>query len=177
MLLLLGSQRTNTVHFFTVDRITVTDIGVKFAPNHVFKHSKPGRKLDRFHFRANHSKHLCVVGCLKEYLKNYSIKVQTDNKALFITYDKPFRAAAIDSMRRWLKYFSAEMSILKEHTLHTCRSAATCRPFGKMSEHSLIFIKRTLYIMYQKIYRLHEHFNMKYLCPYVVYFYFLSCKT
>ena len=39
-------------------------------------------------------------------------------------YGKPFRAAAIDSMRRWEKELFIETLILKEYTPHTCRSAA-----------------------------------------------------
>ena len=41
-----------------------------------------------------------VVDCLNEYLKCRNTKVQTDTKALCIRYEKPFRAAAIDSVRR-----------------------------------------------------------------------------
>ena len=73
------------------------------------------------------NKKLCVVDCLKEYLKRRSTKVQTDTKALFITNDKPFRAAAIDSMRRWVKDLFIETSILKKYTPPTCRSAATSK--------------------------------------------------
>ena len=51
LLLLLGGQRMNTVYFFTVDIITVTDIGVTISSNHVLKHLKPGKKLDSFHYR------------------------------------------------------------------------------------------------------------------------------
>ena len=91
----------NTVYSFTVDRMAVTDMGVTFSLNHVLKHSKPVKKLDSFHYRAYHNKKLHVVACLKEYLKRRNIKVQVDTKALFITYGKPFRTAAIDSMRRW----------------------------------------------------------------------------
>ena len=46
-------------------------------------------------------------------------------KTLFITYGKPSRAAAIDSMRRWVKHLFIEMSILKQYIPDTCRSAAT----------------------------------------------------
>ena len=38
--------------------MTVSDIGVKFSPNNVLKHSKPGKKLDSFHYRAYHNKKL-----------------------------------------------------------------------------------------------------------------------
>ena len=93
LILLLGGQRMNTAYFFTVDRITAADIRVTFSPpNHVPRYSKPGRKLDSFHYRAYHIKKLCVVDWLKQYLKCRNTSVQADTKALSITYDKPFRA-------------------------------------------------------------------------------------
>ena len=55
--LLLGGPKMNT--FFTADRMTVTDIGVAFSPNHVLKQPKPGKKLSSFHYRAYHNKKLC----------------------------------------------------------------------------------------------------------------------
>ena len=115
----------NTVLFFTVDKITDTVIGVTFSPNHVPEHSQPWRKFDSFHYRAYQNKKSCVVDCLKEYLKCRSTKVQTDTKALFITYGKGFRAAAIDSMRRGVKDLFVETFILNEYTPHTYRSTAT----------------------------------------------------
>ena len=122
-----GRPKNKHYIFFTVDRTAVTDIGVTFSPNHVLKHSKPGKKLHSFHYRAYHNKRLCVVECLKEYLKLHNTKVQTYTNALFITNGKPFRVAAVDSMRRWVKELFMETSILKEYTPHTCRSAATSK--------------------------------------------------
>ena len=43
------------------------------------------------------------IDCLKEHLKCRSTKVEIDTKTLFITYGKPFTAAVIISMRRWVK--------------------------------------------------------------------------
>ena len=83
LLLLLGGQKMNTVYFFAIDRMTVTDIGVTFLPSHVLKHLKPGKKLDCFHYRAYHNKKLCVVDYLKEYLKRRSTKVQKILKLYF----------------------------------------------------------------------------------------------
>ena len=74
----------NSAYFFTENRMAVTEIGVIFSPNYVLKHSKPGGKLDSFHYRAYHKKRLCVVDCLKEYLKRRNTKVQTHTKALLI---------------------------------------------------------------------------------------------
>ena len=115
----------STVLFFTVDEIEDTDIGVTFSPNHVPEHSQLWRKLDSFHYRAYQNKKSRVVDCLKEYLKCRSTKVQTDTKALFITYGKRFKAAAIDSVRRGVKDLFVETSILNECTPHTYRSTAT----------------------------------------------------
>ena len=103
-----------------MDRTIVTDIGVTYLPNYVPKHSKPGKKLDSLHYRAYCNKKLCAADCLKEYLKRHNTKVQNDAKALF-------RAAAIDSMKRWVKELFIETSILKEYTPHTCRSAVTSK--------------------------------------------------
>ena len=83
--------------------------------------------MDSFHYRAYHNRTFCVVCCLEEYLKRRSTKVQSNTKALFITYGKSFRAAEIDSMRRWVKDLFIETSILKEYTPRTCRSAATSK--------------------------------------------------
>ena len=106
----------NTVYFFTVDRMTVTDIGVTFSPNPVLKHSKPEKKLDSFHYRAYHDKKLCVVDCLKQYLKRRHTKVQTDTKALFITYGKPLWASAIEKIGE--RAFHRNVYSKRIHTTH-----------------------------------------------------------
>lgn len=35
----------NTIYFLSVDRMTVTHIGVTFSLNHLLKYLKPGEKL------------------------------------------------------------------------------------------------------------------------------------
>ena len=105
----------------------VTDIEVIFSLYHVLKHSKPVRKLSSFHCRVYRNKKICVADCLKEYLKRLNTKVQTDTKALSITYGKPYRTAAINSMRGWMKELFVETSILKEYTPHICRSATSSK--------------------------------------------------
>ena len=66
-------------------------------------------------------------------------------------------------MKRWVKELFIETSILKEHTPHTCRSAATSKASqlnvdiaeilkeGCWTNAFLTFIKRTLYIMHKKM--------------------------
>ena len=155
----------DTAYFFTVDRMTVTTIGVTFSPNHVFKHSKPGKELDSFHYRAYHNKKCCVVDCSKEYLKCRSIKVQTDTKALFITYWQTFQGSSNRYERRCVKDLLIQTSILKEYTPHTCRSAATSKTgqinidiveilkqtCWKNTKTFFNFFKKEIYIMHQKM--------------------------
>ena len=99
---------------------------------------------------------LCVVDCLKEYLKDHNTEVQTGNKALSITYSKLFRASAIDSSRRWVKKLFVETSILKEYTLHACRSAATSKAsqlnvdMVKISKHGCWKNTKTFFNLYKK---------------------------
>ena len=111
--------------------MTVTDIRGTFSPNHVLKHSKQGKKLDSFHHRAYPNKSLCIVYRLKEYLKRRSTKAQTDIQLCLLHMKKPFRAAAIDSMRRWVKDLFIETSILKWYTPHTWKpiECRFCRNF------------------------------------------------
>ena len=59
----------NTVNFFLVDRMAVTDIRVTFLPNNALNYSKIGKKLSSFHNTAITKKTFSVVDCLKEYLK------------------------------------------------------------------------------------------------------------
>ena len=58
------------------------------------------------------------IDCLKEHLKCRSTKVEIDTKTLFITYGKPFTAAVIISMRRWVKDLFIGTFFLKK-THHT----------------------------------------------------------
>ena len=66
LLLLLGGQRLNSVFHFTIDRMIISSTSVTFSQEHVLNHSKPGRKLDIFKYRAYSDPNLCVLECLKE---------------------------------------------------------------------------------------------------------------
>ena len=41
---------------------------VTFIPEEVLKHSRKGKPLDNFEYRAYEDKTLCVITCLKEYI-------------------------------------------------------------------------------------------------------------
>ena len=112
LLLLLGGQRLNSVFHFTIDRMIISSTSVTFSPEHVLKHSKPGRKLDVFEYRAYSDPNLCVLECLKEYIHRRNDRVHKLQKRLFITYRKPYHTASIDTLRRWIKETFAQTNLL-----------------------------------------------------------------
>ena len=92
LLLILGCQRMNTIYYFTVDQMTINKTGASFFPSHVLKHSKPGKKLGSFHYRAYpYDNKLCVIECLEEYIKRRQGRVNSETVHLFITLDKPYK--------------------------------------------------------------------------------------
>ena len=47
--------------------MVLNDLSVTFIPTEVLKHSRKGKPLDKFEYRAYVDKTLCVIACLKEY--------------------------------------------------------------------------------------------------------------
>ena len=127
LLLLLGAQRVNTIYNFTVDRMVVTDTAATFAPDSVLKHSRKGRKLDTFVYRAyNANKKLCVLDCINEYLNRRASKVKDDTNKLLVTYGKPYKGSSPDTIRRWIKDLFTTCKIF-DFSAHSCRSASTSK--------------------------------------------------
>ena len=126
LLLLLGGQRMNTIKSFHIDRMFLTDISVTFCPANVLKHSRKSKKMDTFLYRAYINPNLCVVSCLREYLLRRNQRVNEEETQLFITYGKPYKAASIDTMRRWIKELFADVNIVN-YTPHSCRAASTSK--------------------------------------------------
>ena len=130
ILLLLGGQRLNSVFHFTIDRMIISSTSVTFSPEHVLKHSKQGRKLDVFEYRAYSDPKLCVLECVKEYIHQRNDRVDKEQKRLFITYRKPYHTTSIDTLRRWIKEAFAEINLIENFSLYSCRSASTTKAFN-----------------------------------------------
>ena len=130
LLLLPGGHRLNSVFHFTIDRMIISSTSVTFSPEVILKHSKPGRKLDIFEYRAYSDPKLCVLECVKEYIHRRNDRVDKEQKRLFITYRKPYRTASIDTLRRWIKETFAETNLIENFTRHSCRSASTTKAFN-----------------------------------------------
>ena len=99
LLLLLGGQRLKSVFHLTIDRMITSSTSVSFSSEHVLKHSKQGRKLNVFQYRAYSDPKLCVLECVKEYIHRRNGGVDKEQKRLFITYRKPYHTASIDTLQ------------------------------------------------------------------------------
>ena len=123
LLLLLGGQRLNTIHNYSVNKMIITTTSVTFAPEMPLKHSKTGRKMDVFLYRAYEERKLCVVKCIIDYVRR---RGEIEDTQLLITYGKPRKPASIDTIRRWVKELFKEVNIV-DFTPHSCRSASTSK--------------------------------------------------
>lgn len=127
-LLLLSGQRLNTIFWYTVDRLIISDNSFTFAPEHVLKHSRRGNKLDSFtYYKYEEDKCLCVYECLVSYLERRSKKVDGTVCKLFITHGKPHKEASRDTLSRWVKEVFRTVGIMNIYTPHSCRAASTSK--------------------------------------------------
>ena len=92
----------------------------------LLKHSKPGIHLKPIVFKAypTDSK-LCVVECLKAYLEA-TVTIRQDDTALFISYQRPHKAASKDTISRWIKRTLTSAGIdTNIYGAHSTRAAST----------------------------------------------------
>ena len=108
----------------------ISSTSVTFSPEHVLKHSKPGRKFDVFEYRAYSDPNLCVLECLKKYIHRRNNRVDKLQNRLFITYRKPYHTASIDTLRRWIKGIFVQTNLIENFSPHSCRSASTTKAFN-----------------------------------------------
>ena len=130
LLLLLGGQRLSSIFHFTIDRMIISSTSVTFSPEHVLKHSKPGHKLDDFEKRAYSDPKLCILEFAKEYIHRRNGRAEKDQNRLFITYRKPYHAASIDTLQRWIRETLAETNLIENFNPRNCRSASTTKAFN-----------------------------------------------
>ena len=106
--------------------MVLNDLSVTFIPTEVLKHSKKGKPLGKFEYRAYEDKTLCVIACLKEYIytRNKHEMLTTDH--LIITYRKIFKGASIDTMRRCIKDVFIVNDIVN-FSQYSCRVASSSK--------------------------------------------------
>ena len=86
--------------------------------------------MDVFEYRVYSDPNLCVLECLKEYIHQRNDRVDKEQKRLFITYQKSYHTASIDTLWRWIKETFAQINLIENLTPHSYRSALTTKAFN-----------------------------------------------
>lgn len=128
LIAILSGQRCQTIHALSIEGncMSLEDDKCTFFVDKLLKHSRPGMHLKPIELRAySPDPNLCVVLCLKAYLK-ITADIRQNETALFLTYQKPHKAASKDTISRWIKTTLTLAGIdTNIYGAHSTRSAST----------------------------------------------------
>ena len=97
---LLTGQRTQTVHWLSIQNMTVTAEFYKFRIGDIIKQTRPGNHLSEIELPAHpHDKRLCIVSILNVYLSRTK-DVRGKTTKLFLSYTKPFKTVSKSAIAR-----------------------------------------------------------------------------
>ena len=103
LLLLLSGQRGQVLHVLDIRNMSLTSSRVSFQIVDLLKTSRPGHHFSQLNFKAYApDKRLCVITTLHAYLQRTS-DIRGDITNLLVTTRKPFKAASLDTIRRWTR--------------------------------------------------------------------------
>ena len=103
-LLLISTQRVQTVHLISLSDIHFHDDGCTIHITEKFKQSRPGfhpQPLQLSYYAED--KTLCVVTCLREYIDRTAEFRSEGSEKLLLCYQQPHEPATKDTTVRWLK--------------------------------------------------------------------------
>ena len=123
---LLSGQRCQTIYSLSILNMLQTDNKFVFNITKLLKTSKPRKHWGRQKFIAYpEDKRLCVVTCLKQYLK-LTEPLRKDSEQLLLSYQKPHKPGSSETIGRWLKSVMNKAGIdTNLFSAHSTRSAAT----------------------------------------------------
>ena len=100
LLLHLGAHRLSAIKLFSINDMVLIDLLVNFLPTEVLKHSRKGKRLDKFEYRWCEDKTLCDIACLKEYTSRRNKHEGLAADQLIIFLRKPFKEASTNTMTK-----------------------------------------------------------------------------
>lgn len=127
LLLLLSGQRVQTIHLLKLSCIKFSADGcvLRIGEQDRLKHFSAKKNAHIMQFHYFNDEQLCVVKCLKEYIKRTAKQHKHEDK-LLLCYQKPYRAASKNSICRWLKNVMADAGIdVGQFSAHSFRGAST----------------------------------------------------
>lgn len=128
LLTLLSAQRVQTVHFFDIRNISITDSIVKVSIGDKLKQTRPGYHLHELEFPAySPDQQLCPVSVVKEYLSRTK-PLRGEITTLFISFVRPCRSVSKSTISRWVKttlgLAGVDLTRFKPHSIRAASSSA-----------------------------------------------------
>ena len=126
LLTLLSEQRCQTVKFFSIKTMELSDLKCTFAITNKVKRSLVGTHLKPVEFLAYpEDEKLCVIRHLQEYIKKTQV-LRSDCSQLLLSHVKPHGPASKDTISRWCKNVLKSAGIdVSKVTAHSTCSAST----------------------------------------------------
>ncbi|XP_024871715.1 uncharacterized protein LOC112454508, partial [Temnothorax curvispinosus] len=132
LLAIVTAHRKQTLSLIKISNIREISNGYEIEIPDRIKTTRPGScqpSLTLPTFRGNPK--LCVATTLKRYLA-VTKNLRESIDSLFITTRKPFKAAAKDTISRWIRAFLGKCGIGESYGPHSIRHAATSAAFKKV---------------------------------------------
>ena len=135
LLLILSGQRVQTVKLMNLSQITFQkddcDCEIRIVGNdsEKLKHFNSTKNVQVLKFHVFEDTKLCLVRCLKEYIKRTRDHRMSDK--LILCYKKPFQPASKDTIGRWIKEVmnnsGIDVNIFKAHSIRGASTSAAKR--------------------------------------------------
>ena len=123
LLLLVTSQRGQTIINLSTDNMTLSDVAI-FRMKKLLKHNRVGDPLDTIKLRPySLCKHLCVIRTLKVYLNR--TQFYRSYSGLLLSYVRPFKPISRDTLSRWTLHVMTLAGIdTNKYKSHSTRGAS-----------------------------------------------------
>lgn len=131
LLCLLTAQRLQSIHLVDIRNLEFSDDIVKIRIGDILKQSKPGKPLSEIVLNTFLNKNLCIVTCLKLYIKLTENLRGKENK-LFISFVAPYKGVSKDTISRWIKAVMTASGIdCSKFKPHSVRSVSVSKASAK----------------------------------------------
>lgn len=139
LLLLLSGRHGQVLHVLDIRNMFLTSSRVSFQIVDLLKTSRPGHHFSQLIFKAYApDRCLCVITTLHAYLQRTS-DIRGDIANLLVTTRKPFKAASLDTIRRWTRDMMRNAGIdLQVFAPHSTRAAASSKALCYLLLHTII---------------------------------------
>jgi integrase len=125
LMALLSGQRSQTLQQLCTTDIIMTDTGCTIHIAAPLKHTRPGTHQAPIRLPKYNDSSLCVVDTLRCYLER-TLEKRVSETQLFISFCKPHKRVASDTVSRWIKSVMKAAGIdTTRYKPHSTRSAST----------------------------------------------------